>query len=58
MTRFGTIVVSVGLATGLLRPAVSAERLTLVTPLNTVDKVIGEVFVREAYRRIGGIRRA
>ncbi len=29
------------------------ERLVLATPENTVDTVIGEVIVREAYRRLG-----
>lgn len=33
--------------------ALSAEPLVLVTPVNTVDTVISEVIVREAYRRIG-----
>ncbi len=53
LTRFAIIVAFVCLAAGLLRPAVSAERLTLVTPTDTVDTVISEVIVREAYRRIG-----
>ncbi len=35
------------------RQALSAERLVLVTPTNTVDTVISEVILREAYRRLG-----
>jgi polar amino acid transport system substrate-binding protein len=31
----------------------AAESLVLVTPVNTVDTVISEVIVREAYRRLG-----
>lgn len=33
--------------------AAPPDRILLVTPLNTVDTVISEVIVREAYRRLG-----
>lgn len=34
-------------------PSADIERLVLTTPENTVDTVIGEVIVREAYSRLG-----
>jgi polar amino acid transport system substrate-binding protein len=34
-------------------PGGTVERLVLTTPENTVDTVVGEVIVREAYRRLG-----
>jgi polar amino acid transport system substrate-binding protein len=34
-------------------PALAQERLVLVAPHNSSDTVIGEVIVREAYRRLG-----
>ena len=53
MIRTAILGVVCCLAAGLARPVPAAERITLVTPLNTVDTVISEVIVREAYRRIG-----
>ncbi len=34
-------------------PAAAQDNLTLVTPVNSVDTVISEVILREAYRRLG-----
>ena len=53
MIRTAILGVVCFLAAALAHPVPATERITLVTPLNTVDTVISEVIVREAYRRIG-----
>jgi ABC-type amino acid transport substrate-binding protein len=48
-----TLLLAVILLSVSAMPAFCADRLVLVTPMNTVDTVVGEVIIREAYRRLG-----
>jgi ABC-type amino acid transport substrate-binding protein len=53
MARIGAVALFAALALSRPDGAVAADGPVLVTPINSVDTVISEVVLREAYRRIG-----